>query len=209
MSGLDRAEHWNRVYATKRETEVSWFEAEASLSLALIKSWSRSTDDAAIDIGGGASRLAGGLLEAGYSDIAVLDLSEEALTVSKRRLGENSLGVNWIVADVTNWQPPRSYHIWHDRAAFHFLTAAADQGAYIACLKKALHPGGYAIIGTFALDGPEMCSNLPVARYSHETLAQTLGPIFELAETRMFSHRTPLGRIQQFQFSVFRRRDDD
>ena len=209
MSVLDRAEHWNRVYATKRETEVSWFETEASLSLALIKSWSRSTDDAAIDIGGGASRLAGGLLEAGYPDITVLDLSQEALEVSKRRLGERSLDVKWIVADVTKWQPPRGYHIWHDRAAFHFLTAAADRAAYVACLKKALHPGGYAIVGTFALDGPEMCSNLPVVRYSHETLAQTLGPSFDLAETRTFSHRTPLGRIQQFQFSVFRRRDDD
>jgi SAM-dependent methyltransferase len=201
----DRAEHWKRLYATKREREVSWFEAEASLSLSLIKCRSTASD-AVIDIGGGTSRLADGLLDAGYLDITVLDLSREALDVSKRRLGARSSGVAWFVADVTEWQPPCRYHIWHDRAAFHFLTAADDQAAYAACLRKALHPGGCAIIGTFALDGPERCSGLPVKRYSALTLAQTLGEGFELIEWQPLSHRTPAGNVQEFQFSVFCRR---
>ena len=145
MPASDRTKHWNHVYATKRETEVSWFEAEASLSLSLIKSCSETTDDAVIDIGGGASRLVDGLLDAGYSDITVLDLSGEALDVSKRRLSGRASKVTWIVADVTDWRPSRRYHIWHDRAAFHFLTAVEDQAAYVACLKRALYPGGYAI----------------------------------------------------------------
>ena len=204
MSTLDRTRHWDQVYATKRETEVSWFEPEASLSLGLIKTRSESAADAVIDIGGGASRLVDALLDAGYSDITVLDLSNEALDASKRRLSGRASDVNWIVADVTDWQPSRRYHIWHDRAAFHFLTAADDQAAYVACLKKALHPGGYAIIGTFALNGPERCSGLPVARYDAETLGRTLGAGFDLAETRHLCHRTPAGRTQEFQFSVFK-----
>lgn len=208
MSTLDRTQLWDHVYATKRETEVSWFEPEASLSLSLIQAWSESTADALIDIGGGASRLVDVLLEAGYSDITVLDLSKEALDASKRRLSGRSSVVDWIVADVTVWQPPRRYHIWHDRAAFHFLTAADDQAAYVARLEKALHLGGYAIIGTFALNGPERCSGLPVARYDAETLGRTLGARFALIETRPFCHRTPAGRDQEFQFSVFKRRDD-
>jgi 2-polyprenyl-3-methyl-5-hydroxy-6-metoxy-1,4-benzoquinol methylase len=207
MSTLDRTQHWDHVYATKRETEVSWFEPEASLSHGLIRAWSGSTADALIDIGGGASRLVDALLEAGYSDVTVLDLSKEALEASKRRLCGRSSDVNWIVADVTDWQPSRRYHIWHDRAAFHFLTAANDQVAYVARLENALHPGAYAIIGTFALNGPAMCSGLSVARYDAETLGRTLGSGFALIETRPFCHRTPLGRSQQFQFSVFRRRD--
>ena len=201
----DRKQHWNHVYATKRETDVSWFEAEASLSLSLIKSCSSSTGDAVIDIGGGASRLADGLLDAGYSDITVLDLSQEALGAARRRLGTRSSGITWIVADVTEWKPPRAYRVWHDRAAFHFLTAAADQAAYVTCLKAALEPAGHAIIGTFALSGPEMCSGLPVVRYDAGLLGRTLGPDFEITETRGHSHRTPAGRNQDFQFSVFRR----
>lgn len=207
MTGLDRKQHWDNVYATKRETDVSWFEAEASVSLTLIKSFSKTARDAVIDIGGGASRLAGGLLDAGYLDITVLDLSQEALDASKRRLGPRSNDITWVLADVTNWQPLRGYRIWHDRAAFHFLTAAADQAAYVACLKKALDPGGHAIIGTFALNGPERCSGLPVMRYDPESLGQTLGDRFALVDARALSHRTPAGQIQEFQFSVFKRRD--
>ncbi len=208
MSILDRTQHWDHAYATKRETEVSWFEPEARLSLGLIKANSASTADAVIDIGGGASRLVDAVLEAGYSDVTVLDLSKVALEASKRRLSGRSSNANWIVADITDWQPSRRYQIWHDRAAFHFLTAAHDQAAYVACVEKALHHGGYAIIGTFAPNGPGMCSGLPVARYDSGTLGRTLGPAFALIETRLFSHRTPMGRTQEFQFSVFRHRDD-
>ncbi len=156
-------------------------------------------------IGGGASWLVDGLLDAGYSDITVLDLSAEALAVSKRRLSGRSSEVTWIVADVTRWQPSRQYHIWHDRPAFHFLTAAEDQAAYVACLAKALHPGGWAIIGTFALDGPEMCSGLPITRYDGKSLERKLGAGFAHVETQRLSHQTPAGRTQEFQFSVFRR----
>jgi hypothetical protein len=113
--------------------------------------------------------------------------------------------VKWIVADVTRWEPPRSYDLWHDRAAFHFLTEASDRTAYIDRLTKAVRPGGHAIIGTFALDGPERCSGLPVVRYDAAQLSATLTPSFALVDMRRDDHKTPWGAIQHFQFSVFRR----
>jgi hypothetical protein len=113
--------------------------------------------------------------------------------------------VKWIVADVTQWEPTRCYDLWHDRAAFHFLTETADRTAYVERLTSALHPGGHAIIGTFAVDGPERCSGLPVVRYDAELLSATLGNVFAFVETRRHDHRTPMGSVQRFQFSIFRR----
>jgi SAM-dependent methyltransferase len=204
MSEFNRQAHWQNVYKEKGEYQVSWFQGQPALSLQLIEAVGANQGSAIIDIGGGASRLVDALLEKGYRDVSVLDLSESAVSIAKSRLGEGA-AANWIVADVTQWEPQRHYDLWHDRAAFHFLTEASDRAAYIDRLNKALRTGGHAIIGTFALDGPERCSGLPVVRYDAARLSITLGSSFGLVETRRDDHKTPWGAIQHFQFSVFRR----
>jgi len=201
----DRQSHWQRVYTTKGESEVSWFQERPDTSLAMIQATGADKNAAIIDIGGGASRLVDALLRQDYRAVTVLDLSEAALQTARMRLAAASASATWIVADVTAWQPPRRYDIWHDRAAFHFLTGSTDRNAYIACLKQALSPNGQAIIGTFALDGPETCSGLAVQRYDARSLSQTLGSDFVLLETRTEAHRTPWQSVQSFQFSRFRR----
>jgi SAM-dependent methyltransferase len=205
-SMFDRAGHWDGVYATKGETEVSWFQERPAISIAMIKQTGATRDSAIIDIGGGASRLVDALLDEGYRAITVLDLSSAALDLAKARLGTASARVEWIVADVTRWKPARQYQVWHDRAAFHFLTEPGDRRAYVDCLRSALAPGGQAIIGTFALDGPEKCSGLPVQRYDSKSLADELGASFELLDTGSDIHKTPWQANQSFQFSRFSRR---
>lgn len=205
MSEPGRQAHWQAVYQDKGEDRVSWFQATPAISLDLIRAVGAKANAAIIDVGGGASRLVDGLVAEGYRDLTVLDLSANAIALAKVRLGAAAAAVDWIVADVTQWRPERHYDVWHDRAAFHFLTDAADRAAYIERLTAALRPGGHAIIATFALDGPERCSGLPVVRYDAERLAATLGDAFSLVETRRHDHQTPLGGIQHFQFSVFRR----
>jgi len=205
MSEFNRQAHWQNVYKEKGEYQVSWFQERPNISLELLEAVRAAPGSAIIDIGGGASRLVDALVEKGYRDVTVLDLSESAVSIAKMRLGERAAMVNWIVADVTQWQPTRSYDLWHDRAAFHFLTEAPDQAAYIDRLVKAVRPGGHAIIGTFALDGPERCSGLPVVRYDAAQLSAALTPLFALVDTRRDDHKTPWGAIQHFQFSVFRR----
>ena len=202
---LDRTAHWQAVYTSKRENEVSWFEENPATSLRLIQDAQVSCDAAIIDIGGGASRLVDALLAQGFRSLAVLDISAAALQAAKARLGPQSADVAWIVADVTKWTPARTYDVWHDRAAFHFLTEAADRDAYVERLKTAVVSGGQVIIGTFALDGPEKCSGLFVQRYDAKSLADQLGSSFELADHFTEAHRTPWGAIQHFQFSRFRR----
>ena len=205
MSELNRQAHWQRVYKEKDENQVSWFQERPTISLELIEAAGLDRSSAIIEIGGGASRLVDVLGETGYRDLTVLDVSESAVSIAKMRLGERAGMVNWIVADVTQWKPARSYDLWHDRAAFHFLTEASDRAAYIDRLTKAVQPGGHAIIGTFALDGPERCSGLPVVRYDAAQLSATLTPSFALVDMRRHDHKTPWGAIQHFQFSVFRR----
>jgi SAM-dependent methyltransferase len=204
MNGSDR-EHWDRVYGNKGEFQVSWFQDDPALSLELIRSAAPSLESAIIDIGGGAARLVDALLAHDYRDVTVLDLSEAAIGISQARLGGRAERVTWIAADVTRWRPGRRYDLWHDRAAFHFLTAAQDRVAYVQRLMEALRPNGHAIIATFALDGPERCSGLPVVRYDAAKLSAALGDAFRLIEARRQDHRTPSGSTQQFLFSVFKR----
>lgn len=203
MSTLERQAHWQGVYQTKGERDVSWFQESPAISLDLIRATGVGANASIVDIGGGASRLVDALLAGGFRSISVLDLSEQALAMARGRLGAAAARVDWIVADVTQWQPARSYDVWHDRAAFHFLTEARDRAAYAACVSKAVRPGGHVIIGTFALDGPERCSGLPVVRHDAASIAAVLGPSFQLAESRSDDHRTPGGNIQRFQFSRF------
>jgi trans-aconitate methyltransferase len=203
MQGKDRQTHWQSVYKAKDEREVSWFQDDAQPSLALVEEVA-SPSSAVIDIGGGASRLADALHERGFSDLSILDLSSAALAAAKARIGGGAERIQWIVADVTTWEPTRAYDVWHDRATFHFMVAESDRAAYLSRLVAALNPIGHAIIATFAPDGPEQCSGLPVRRYDAETLGQTLGRGFRLVSTRQHKHLTPRGVAQSFQFSVFR-----
>jgi 2-polyprenyl-3-methyl-5-hydroxy-6-metoxy-1,4-benzoquinol methylase len=201
----DRQTHWENVYTTKGETEVSWFQESPAISIALIKAAGTRSDSAIVDIGGGASRLVDCLLKDGFRSVTVLDLSQAALAAARARVGTEAERVEWIASDVTTWKPPRQYDVWHDRAAFHFLTDASDRTAYVERLTSALRPGGQAIIGTFALDGPEKCSGLPVQRYDPASLLQTLGAEFRLIEARSETHTTPWGSTQSFQFARFAR----
>jgi SAM-dependent methyltransferase len=208
MSDPGRRKHWDDVYRTKAERELSWFQARPDVSLQLLRQVGATQRSALIDVGGGASRLVDCVIRDGYDDVTVLDLSATALGRVQSRIGEAAKGVTWIVADVTTWEPARTYDVWHDRAALHFLTDAADQAAYAARLRRALRPGGHVIIGTFALDGPERCSGLPVQRYDASHLTALLGDGFELVDTRQHEHATPWGAVQKFQFSSFRFRRD-
>ncbi len=209
MSASERREHWEKVYTTKSEREVSWFQETPAPSLELLALIGATRRSAVIDVGGGASRLVDCLVAQGYEDITVLDLSPAALAAAKARLADRADRIQWIAADVTTWAPSRTYDVWHDRAAFHFLVESADQAAYVERLRRALRRGGHAIIGTFALDGPQMCSGLPVARWDAASLGALLGPDFVLVDARPHEHLTPRGAKQRFQFATFRLRGDD
>lgn len=204
MATTGRQAHWESIYTAKGEAEVSWFEETPTESLRLLQLVGAQPSSAIIDVGGGTSLLVDNLLAKGFENLTVLDLSAAALNSTRARLGDKGEAVKWIVADATEWLPTDSYDIWHDRAAFHFLTSENEQLAYIKRLKQALKRGGHLIIGTFALDGPEKCSGLPVARHSAESLSALLAPDFNLIDSRHHEHITPWQAVQKFQFSTFR-----
>ncbi len=202
---MDRRGHWETVYQTKAETDVSWFQETPKASLELIDALGITPQTPVIDIGGGASRLVDALHDKGFDALTVLDISEPALAATKARLGKQADRVHWLVADVTQWEPKETYGLWHDRAAFHFLTDAADRAAYADRVARAVAPGGHVIMATFALDGPERCSGLPAQRHDAASIGACLGDAFTLVDTRRHDHHTPGGAIQRFQFSSFRR----
>ncbi|TGD65232.1 class I SAM-dependent methyltransferase [Tabrizicola sp. WMC-M-20] len=195
---------WEGVYQAKEEAETSWFEDRPQVSLDLIAASGVGTDAAIVDVGAGASRLVDCLLEQGFHRITVLDLSETALTRARARLPA-AAPAEWVVANVLDWHPSRRFDLWHDRAAFHFLTDAADQDAYLRVMDRALLPGGHAIIGTFALDGPDKCSGLPVARYDAALLSERLGARYTLVQSLIHDHTTPGGSVQRFHFGLLRK----
>ncbi len=201
----DIGDHWQRRYIENAEDELSWFESEPAISLDLIKQLGLGQETSIIDIGGGASRLTDALLRSGWQDLSVLDISAAALQITKTRLGVVAQTVNWIVADVTSWKIERTFDLWHDRAAFHFLTDPADRAAYVANMATALRPGGHAIIATFAPDGPEKCSGLPIVRYDGRALAETVGPGFAAVASHRHDHRTPGDTRQAFMFHILRK----
>ena len=205
MTTSDLQAHWENIYTTKGEAELSWFQETPAPSLELLELVGAQPSSAIIDIGGGASRLVDSLLAQGFENITVLDLSAAALTSARARLGANGDKVKWIEAEITEWQPLESYDVWHDRAAFHFLTSDYEQSAYVQRLKQALRRGGHVIIGTFAPDGPEKCSGLPVARHNAGSLSAILGADFILVDSRRHEHATPWHALQKYQFSTFRR----
>lgn len=202
MPDFDRTAHWQTVYSTKGEEEVSWFEESPEHSLDLIRKAGINESASIVDVGGGASRLVDALVTRGQSHVTVIDLSAAALDTAKARLPSANT-VTWIVSDITQWEPDRAYDLWHDRAAFHFLTDVADQNAYVSVMSKALKLGGITIIGTFALSGPEKCSGLTVARHDAESLERIFGQQFKLLSSEPYQHVTPWNSVQNFQFSTF------
>ncbi|MGN7736019.1 class I SAM-dependent methyltransferase [Ensifer sp. 22564] len=205
MQDETRRAHWDKAYQSKGEAGVSWFEDAPAVSLDLIRRHVTIATASLIDVGGGASRLVDALLDEGMKSVTVLDLSPAALDAARARLGLRADAAHWVAADVTAWRPDRTYDIWHDRAAFHFLTDPDDRAAYIERLTAAVAPGGYAVIATFAPDGPERCSGLPVVRYDPAALAEVIGPSFRLVEHVKHQHTTPWNSTQAFQFSVLQR----
>jgi hypothetical protein len=201
---VDSGVHWDSAYK-QGDTTRSWYQDEPIASLRMFDAAQVSPVDSVIDVGGGASTLVDALLGRGFSDISVLDVSVHGLAAAQHRLGDVASPVEWIVADVLAWRPSRSYSVWHDRAVFHFLTDEQARQRYIENLQTATEPGAVAIIGCFALDGPQACSGLPVARYDAAGLAEQLGRAWALEHSDRYQHTTPAGAVQPFTWAQFRR----
>jgi 2-polyprenyl-3-methyl-5-hydroxy-6-metoxy-1,4-benzoquinol methylase len=197
--------HWDKVYSTKGPDEVSWYRPHLERSLGLIQRAVPDRSARIIDVGAGASTLVDDLLQFGYTDITVLDISEAAIAVAKKRLGDASQAVKWLCADVTKAEfPPASFDLWHDRAVFHFLTEVEDRRQYVRTVAKAVKPGGHVIVSTFGPQGPMKCSGLEVMRYSAEELHDEFGGRFQLVESSEEVHQTPFGTTQQFLYCYCR-----
>lgn len=201
-----RKDHWEKVYTEKDENQVSWFQEKPVVSLEWIQELQPEPDSRVLDVGGGDSRLVDHLLSAGYRDITVLDISSRALDRSKSRLGTKGEAIHWMEADAVNITMEAPVDLWHDRAAFHFLTEEADIRSYVRGMKKGIKPGGHAIIATFSKAGPTRCSGIPVQQYAPGDLEALLAPEFELLRSRTMDHETPSGNSQNFLFTAFRRK---
>jgi SAM-dependent methyltransferase len=198
-------DHWNEVWGKADPDRVSWFEPQPESSLRLIESSGFGVGAGVIDIGGGASWLTGHLLDAGYEDLTVLDVSARGLAAGRGRLGPMAGRVEWVHSDVRHLDPSRTWDLWHDRAVYHFLTLAEDRAAYLAALRGALGDDGQAILATFGPEGPTRCSGLEVRRYSTDMLVEELGPGLSLEESFIEAHTTPAGVAQQFLYARFSR----
>jgi 2-polyprenyl-3-methyl-5-hydroxy-6-metoxy-1,4-benzoquinol methylase len=201
----ERKDYWTRVYEKNSPSEVSWYQTEPEPSLRALERFGAETSSALIDVGGGASNLVDALLRRGWRDVTVLDIAASALDSVKMRIGAEADKVRWEVADITAWHPSRQYDVWHDRAVFHFLTQPAQRAAYRRALLEAVAPAGLVIMATFALDGPEKCSGLPVERYDPATLSIEVGSDFRLIDGWREEHATPWGASQSFNWCAFRR----
>ncbi len=198
-----KQDHWDAVYRTKSITDVSWYEPHPDKSLELIRNSAIELTDPIIDVGGGASFLVDDLLEAGYRDVTVLDISAAVLDKLRERLAAKAPKVSLLHEDITAFDPDRRYALWHDRAVFHFLVEKGDRGRYVGALHRALRPGGHLVLATFGPSGPERCSGLPTVRYDEAALAAALGSEFKLVESTLAIHRTPWSASQQFLYCRF------
>ncbi len=197
--------HWDQVYTTKKLEESSWYQPRPNISLGFIQQLSVAKDAAIIDVGGGDSLFVDHLLDLGYQNITVLDLSPKALERAQNRLGERAITVKWILADAAKFEPTEQYDFWHDRAAFHFLTTEADIQHYAQTAAQAIKPGGFLVIGTFSEQGPKKCSGLEIKQYSEQDLVQVFENQFKKILYQQVDHLTPTQAIQQFTFCAFQR----
>lgn len=206
---MDAKSHWEKVYATKAPEAVSWYRAHLETSLALIERAAPDPSASIIDVGGGESTLVDDLLARGYHCITVLDVSQTAIVVSKKRLGSAAEQVSWLVADISKVQLlQNAYDVWHDRAVFHFLTGAEDRIAYVRQVARAVKPGGHVIVSTFGPEGPTKCSGLDVARYDAHSLHEQFGVRFRLVDSTKEIHQTPFGTTQQFLYCYCRMEEE-
>jgi 2-polyprenyl-3-methyl-5-hydroxy-6-metoxy-1,4-benzoquinol methylase len=202
---MDARTHWDKIYTTKAPDQVSWYRPHLETSLALVKRAAGDRTASIIDVGGGESTLVDDLLEHGFQNITVLDVSQAAIDVNRIRLGERAKLVRWIVADITQAElEQRAYDVWHDRAVFHFLIAPEQRTAYVRQVGHSVKPGGYVIVSTFGPEGPTKCSGLDVVRYDTDSLHDEFGARFRLVESSNEVHQTPFGTTQQFLYCYCR-----
>ena len=201
-----RQKYWDTIYETKNPGQVSWTQEIPKTSLDFIHSFGLTKAAKIIDIGGGDSKLAGYLLDEGFENITVLDISAKALEKAKQRLGEKANKINWIVSDITEFEPDKTFDVWHDRATFHFLTTSAQVAKYMDTARKSVN--GFLTIGTFSKNGPEKCTGLPIKQYSEETLTTELQNGFDKLRCITEGHITPFGTTQDFLFCSFKRHLD-
>lgn len=199
-------DHWETVYTTKQETEVSWFQPYPKTSINFLELFQLPVTANIIDIGGGDSHLVDALLEKGYQNIWILDISANALERAKKRLGVKANQVHWIVSDITEFKPPVQYDFWHDRAAFHFLISDAAINKYVAVAENGIRKGGYLVLGTFSDDGPKKCSGLEIQQYNEASMSKRFEIAFDRIKCVTENHITPFNTIQHFLFCSFRRK---
>lgn len=209
MHLFDRHQHWENIYQAKKLSEVSWYQPTPATSLAFFKEFKVPLTAKIIDIGGGDSLLVDHLLNLGYKDITVLDISETAIERAKTRLGDRAQQVTWIIADATTFQPTQKYDFWHDRAAFHFLTSDNDIDAYLETVQQNLRPNGILVIGTFSENGPKKCSGIDIHQYSERSMIARLQKFFTKIKCSTVDHTTPSGTIQNFIFCSFKKMQPD
>ena len=206
MEPLNRKNHWENIYQTKKLSDVSWYQPIPETSLTFFKQFEVPKDAKIIDVGGGDSFLVDHLLDLGYQNITVLDISETAIKRAKNRLGDQAEMVTWITEDVSTFTSTQKYDLWHDRAAFHFLTNQSDISNYVEIASRSLHPDGILILGTFSETGPKKCSGIEIKQYSKEGLVETFDSFFTCIECVNIDHKTPFDTIQNFTFCSFRKR---
>lgn len=205
MENFDRKKHWENIYQTKELEDVSWFQPTPETSLNFFKQFKVPTSAKVIDIGGGDSFLVDHLLDLGYQDISVLDISSAAIERAKKRLGDKAKQVKWIVADVATFKPTEKYDFWHDRAAFHFLTDEQEISNYLETAEQNINSTGVMVIGTFSEQGPKKCSGIEIKQYSEATMTDRLKKVFKKIKCITVDHKTPSGNIQNFVFCSFRK----
>lgn len=205
MEQFDRKKHWEEIYESKALDEVSWFQPKPETSLAFIRELNIAKDAKIIDVGGGDSFLVDHLLEMGYSNISVLDISKKAIERAKKRLGIKAEKVNWIVADVASFKPTEKYDLWHDRAAFHFLTESNEIDHYVKTVQNNIQTSGYLVLGTFSIEGPEKCSGIKINQYSEDKLTKLFEKQFQKIKCINVDHKTPFDTMQNFIFCCYKK----
>ncbi len=206
MENLERKNHWENIYETKELAEVSWYQPNPVTSLDLILKFTASKSSKIIDVGGGDSLLVDYLLDLGYQNITVLDISETAINRAKKRLGNRAENVKWIVSDICTFVPVDNYDCWHDRATFHFLTKNTDINQYCKTVENNLSSSGIMIIGTFSEKGPLKCSGIEIKQYSEKSMIGLFQKNFEILNCFYIDHQTPFNSIQNFIFCCFKKR---
>ncbi len=205
MDTFNRKNHWENIYSTKKLNEVSWYQPTPETSLNFIKELNIPKSASIIDIGGGDSFLIDNLLELGYKNLTLLDISKKAIERAKKRIGEKGKYVKWVEADASDFTPTESYDLWHDRAAFHFLTNENEIKNYLVAAEKGVKESGNLIIGTFSTDGPKKCSGIEITRYSENSLVNKFSDSFQKLDCKIIQHITPFNTIQSFVFCSFKK----